>query len=181
MSKCWHMLLKHCFVWVIDCYAAWFLLSCNCSNQAVQCLQMCIMGWDVYIVHQANNYLTVTDYWSRLDSNLCYDPTFKDYILLVSFLQSQLTSPSDLPILPRNMPYYRGPWIKATPPTLDAEDEGHQILLATQSIILIQTYLPMYQTAQFNLEFLTNLFLPVPVTACGITTSSQHMHFSFHN
>ncbi len=80
MNKCWHMLFKHCFVWVTDCNAAQFLLSYDGGNQAVQQLQMHIMGWDVKIVHQANNYLTDADYWSRLDSNLCYDQTFKDYI-----------------------------------------------------------------------------------------------------
>ncbi len=130
MSKCQHMLFGHRFVWVMDCYTAWFLLSYNGGNLAVQQLQMCILGWDVKIVHQANNYLTNADYWLRLDSDLCYDPTFKDYIQLVSTLRLQLMSPSDLPILPRNMPYYRGPWIKATPPTLDAKDKRHQTLLA---------------------------------------------------
>ncbi len=90
---------------------------------------MHIMGWDVNIVHRANNYLTNADYWSRLDSNLCYDPTFKDYIRLVSTLWLQSTSPSDLPILPWNMPYNRGPRIKADPPTLAAEDKEHQTLL----------------------------------------------------
>ncbi len=143
---------------------------------------MHIMGWDVDIVHRANNYLTDADCWSRLDSNLCYDLTFKDYIWLVSTLQSQSMSPSDLPILPRNMPYYRSPQIKATPPTLDAEDEIHQTLLA-DSIHHPHLDIPPHVSncPEFNLEILSNLFLPIPVTVCGITTSSQHMHFLFHN
>ncbi len=80
MGKCCHMLFGHCFVWVTDCYATWFLLSYNGGNQAVQHLQMGIMGWDVAIIHQANDYLTDADYWLRLNSDLCYDPLFKDYI-----------------------------------------------------------------------------------------------------
>ena len=50
----------------------------------------------------------------------------------------------------------------------------------TQSFTLIRIYLPIYQTSQFNLEILNNLFLPIPVTVFGITMSSQHMHFPSH-
>ncbi len=130
MGKCCHMLFGHCFVWITDCYAAWFLLLYDSGNQAVQHLQMRIMGWDVDILHWAIDYLANANYWSRLDSDLCYDPTFKDYIWLVSTLRSQSTSPSDLPILLRNMPYYRGLWIKVDPPTLATDDKEHQRLLA---------------------------------------------------
>jgi hypothetical protein len=129
MSKCCHLLFGRCFVWITDCYAAQFLLSCNGGNQAVQHLQMGIMGWDVDIIHRVNNYLTNADYWSRLDSNLCYDPTFKDHVRLISTLLLQSTSPSDLPVLPRNMPYYRGLQIKADQPTLAAEGKVDQKLL----------------------------------------------------
>jgi len=51
----------------------------------------------------------------------------------------------------------------------------------TESFILIQTYLPMYPTAQFNLEILKSLFLLIPVTVFGISMSFQHMHFLSHN
>jgi hypothetical protein len=43
-------------------------------------LQMRIMGWVIDIVHKANDYLINADYWLRLNSDLCYDPTFKDNI-----------------------------------------------------------------------------------------------------
>jgi hypothetical protein len=62
MGKCCDMLFEHCFVWVTDCYTARFLLLYDGGNQVVQCLQMGIMGWDVNIVHRANNYLTNADY-----------------------------------------------------------------------------------------------------------------------
>jgi hypothetical protein len=88
------------------------------------------MGWDVDIIHWANNFSADANYWSRLDSDLCYDPTFKDYIPLISTLQLQSASPSDLPILPRNMPYYTGPQIKVDLPTLATDNKEHQRLLA---------------------------------------------------
>jgi hypothetical protein len=92
------------------------------------------MGWDIDIIHRTNNYLTDADYWSTLDSNLCYDPTFEDFIRLVSTLQWQSKSPSDLPILPRNIPYYIGLQIRVDPPTMAAEDKEHQKLL-TYSVL----------------------------------------------
>jgi hypothetical protein len=100
------------------------------SNWTVKHLEIHIMGLDFDIIHWANNYLVNADYWSRLNSDLCYDPTFKDYIQLFSTLQSQSTSPSDLPILPRNMPSYRGPRIKIDPPSLAGGDKEHQKLMA---------------------------------------------------
>jgi hypothetical protein len=36
MGKCCHRLFRHCFFWVMDCYADWFLLLYNGGNQAVQ-------------------------------------------------------------------------------------------------------------------------------------------------
>ncbi len=133
MGKCCHMLFGCCFIWVTDCYAARFLLSYNGSNQAIQHLQMHIMGWDVDIVHRTNNYLVYANYWSHLNEDLCYDPTFKDYIRLVATLQSQSSSPSDLPILPENMPYYCGPQIKH-PVEPCADDIDHQNTLAATAV-----------------------------------------------
>jgi hypothetical protein len=52
MSKCCHMLFGNRFVWVMDCYTPQFLFSYNCSNQAVQHLQMHIMGWDLESIRQ---------------------------------------------------------------------------------------------------------------------------------
>jgi hypothetical protein len=106
------------------------LLSYDGSNQAVQCLQMRITGWDVDIMHRTNNCLANADYWSKLNADLCYDPTFKDYIWLVTTLRSQLLSPTELPMQPRNMPYYyRGPHIKH-PVEPCPEDIEHQQSLA---------------------------------------------------
>ncbi len=106
---------------------------------------------------------------------------FKDYIWLVSTLRLQMTSPSDLPTLPRNMPYYRGPQIKVDPPTLANDNKEHQRLLAYSVLHSHHKYIPIYPTAQFNLETLTTLYLSIAVTAFGITMSSQYLHFTSHN
>ena len=50
MNKCRHMLFGQHFVWVMDCYAAKFVLSYDGANPAILCLQMCLMCWDVNIV-----------------------------------------------------------------------------------------------------------------------------------
>ncbi len=99
------------FVWVTDCYAVKFLLSYDGANQAVLRLQMRLMGWDVDILHQTNDHLVDADYWSRLDADLCYDPSFRQYLHLVHDLRTKHPPPASLPMRDENMPYYRGPRI----------------------------------------------------------------------
>ncbi len=60
----------------------------------------------------------------------CRILTFKDNIWLVSTLWLQSTSLSDLPILPKNMPYYRGLGFKVNPPTPATDNDDHQKSLA---------------------------------------------------
>ncbi len=55
MNKCRHMLFGQCFVWVTDCYAIHFILSCNSANHTILHLQMRLMCWDVDIVHRNNS------------------------------------------------------------------------------------------------------------------------------
>jgi hypothetical protein len=69
------------------------------------------MGWDVDIVHQANEYLIDASYWSRLDSELCYDPSFRTILHLVRDLCKAHPPPASLPMKAEHMPYYRGPRI----------------------------------------------------------------------
>jgi hypothetical protein len=71
------------------------------------------MGWDVDIVHRTNDYLVDADYWSRLDADLCYDPSFRQYLHLVANLRRTHPSPRGFPIREENMPYYCGPRIPA--------------------------------------------------------------------
>ena len=124
MNKVHHMCYGRRFVWVTDCYAVKFLLSYDGANQAILRLQMRLMGWDVDIVHRTNDYLVDANYWSRLDSDLCYDPSFKKYLHLVAELQKAHPPPKELPIKEENMPYYRGPRIPADhcPPGTSTEE-----------------------------------------------------------
>jgi hypothetical protein len=76
INKIRHMCFGRHFVWVTDCYVVKFILLYNGSNPAILRLQMCLMCWDVDIVHRTNNFLVDADYWSWLNADLCYNPTF---------------------------------------------------------------------------------------------------------
>jgi hypothetical protein len=108
MNKVRHMCYGRRFVWVTDCYADKFILSYDGANQAILCLQMHRMGWDVNIVHRTNNHLVNADYWSWLESDLCYDPSFRQYLHLVLELRRTHPPPTNLPMKAKNMPYYHG-------------------------------------------------------------------------
>ena len=54
INKCCQYLFAQRFVWVTNCYAIKFILSYEGSNQAVLCLQMRLMCWDVDVVHRPN-------------------------------------------------------------------------------------------------------------------------------
>jgi hypothetical protein len=73
---------------------------------------MSLMCWDVDIVHRVNNFLVDADYWSQLNADLCYNPTFCEYLQFVSSFRATHLPPLDLPMQPENMPYYRGPQIQ---------------------------------------------------------------------
>jgi hypothetical protein len=111
MNKVRHVCYGRQFVWVTNCYAVKFILSYDGANQAILCLQMCLMGWDVDIVHRTNNYLADANYWSHLDADLQYDPFFQHYLHLVAELCKKHPPPTDLPMQAANMPYYWGPRI----------------------------------------------------------------------
>ena len=111
MNKVRHMCYSKCFVWVTDCYAVKFILSYDGANQAILCLQMGLMGWDIDILHRTNDYLINANYWSQLNKDLCYDPSFREYLHIVSELRRTHPPPTDLPMKAENMPYYCGPHI----------------------------------------------------------------------
>ena len=103
------------FVWVTDCYAIKFILSYEGSNLAVLCLQMRLMCWDVDVIHHPDTELVDADYWSRLGVDLQYDPLYVQYLTQTRQLRLVNPPPVDLPMLPENMPYYRGPRVKFPP------------------------------------------------------------------
>jgi hypothetical protein len=86
-----------------------FILSYDAANQAILCLQMRLMGRDIDIVHRTNDYLADADYWSRLDADLCSDPSFQCYLPLIAELHKKHPPPTKLPMRTAIIPYYRGP------------------------------------------------------------------------
>jgi hypothetical protein len=107
MIKCCHMLFGQCFVWVTNCYAISFILPYDGANHAILCLQMCLMCWDVNIVHRNDTYIMDADYYSPLGADLCFDPLFKTYLDLNQSLCLESPVPSSFPMKPENMLYYR--------------------------------------------------------------------------
>ena len=104
MKKCHHYLFGQQFVWVADCYTIRFILSYEGANHAILCLQMCLMGWDVDIVHRNDHYITNADYWLLLGADLCFDPLFKNYLDLTRTLFIKNPPPTSFPMKPENMP-----------------------------------------------------------------------------
>ncbi len=133
ISKYCHMLFGQQFVWATDCYAIKFILSFDGTNPAILHLQMRLMCWDVNIDHQNNNYLVDADYWSHLGNDLCFDPLFKKYLELTRSLRLLHPVPTSLPMLPKNMPYYRGPRIIPTQSSTDPSNDTHchQAIIST--------------------------------------------------
>ncbi len=98
------------FVWVTDCYAIKFILSYEGGNSAkILCLQMRLMCWDVDIVHCPDSEMVNADYWSRLGVDIEFDPLFWEYLEYTRQIRHSNPAPTDLPMRPENMPYYRGP------------------------------------------------------------------------
>jgi hypothetical protein len=94
---------------------------------------MRLMCWDVTIVHWNDSYLTDADCWSRLGEDICFDPNFREYLQYIQSLRVTNPAPTDLPMLPQNMPYYRGLQIAPqdeTPPS-DTDATSCQNLLST--------------------------------------------------
>jgi hypothetical protein len=130
------MLFGQRFVWVTNCYAIHFILSYDGANHAILCLQMCLMCWDVNIVHCNDSYYMDTDYWSGLGADLCVNPLFKTYLDLNRSLCLESPAPSSFPMKPKNMQYYHGPCIMSPTDTDDTSDAAH--CQATVSTIMIK-------------------------------------------
>jgi hypothetical protein len=107
INKCRQYVFGQRFVWVTDCYAIKFILLYEGGNPAILRLQMCLMCWDVDIVHWPDSKLIDANYWSRLGANLNFDTLFRKYLQLTHHLrrQSQPPRPPDAPrkhaLLPR--------------------------------------------------------------------------------
>ncbi len=102
------MLFGQHFVWVMDCYAAKFVLSYEGPNPAILRLQMRLTCWDVNIVHCPDVELVDADYWSCLGIEIVYDPLLRDYLAFTMKTQATRPPPIKLPMHTKNMPYYHG-------------------------------------------------------------------------
>jgi hypothetical protein len=109
INKCSYMLFGQRFVWVTDCYTIKFILSYEGGNFAILHLQMCLMCWDIDIVHQPDTELVDANYWLRLGVDLDFDPLLRGYLAYVLERCQSNPPPTKLPMRPENMPYYHGP------------------------------------------------------------------------
>jgi hypothetical protein len=135
MNKCRHMLFGQQFVWVTDCYVAKFVLSYESAIPAILWLQMRLMCWDVNIVHRPDSQLVNADYWSRLGSDIKYNPLLCDHLEFTMNTWAANPLPTKLPMCPENMPYFRGLRFQATASLPDNPDELHIQTLLTNIIV----------------------------------------------
>ena len=75
---------------------------------------MCLMCWDVDIVHRPDSELVDANYWLQLGIDIDFDPLFREYLKYTHHLRHSSPVPTDLPMHPKNMPYYRGPCFQRT-------------------------------------------------------------------
>ncbi len=97
---------------------------------------MRLMCWDVDIVHQPDTELVNVDYWSQLGANLNFDPLHRKYLELTRQLKQSNTAPTDLPMRPENLPYYRGPRILKPSPEASTADAHYIQGLLSKLIVL---------------------------------------------
>ena len=92
-----------------------FILTYDGNNPVLLRLQMRFMMWACDIIHRNAEFLGDADYLSRLVADLDYDPLMLSYLKLTIKLRD-LYPPAEGPMKPENMPGYRGPRIRSTPP-----------------------------------------------------------------
>jgi hypothetical protein len=81
---------------------------------------MQLMGWDVDIVHPCNEHLVDANYWSCLDCNLYYNPSFCAYLHLVDNLHQAHPALTEIPLIVEHMPYFWGPCLPNLQQSLDS-------------------------------------------------------------
>ncbi len=135
INKNRHYVFSQCFVWVTDCYAAKFLLSYEGGNPAILWLQICLMCWDVDIVHRLDLQLVDDYYWSCLGIHVDFDPLFCDYLQYTMELRKSHAAPTDLRMRPANMLYYRSPRVQPVTKISVAADALHIQSLLTDIVI----------------------------------------------
>ena len=87
-------------------------------------------------MHQPDTKLVYADYWSQLGANLNFDPLHRKYLELKHQLRQSKPAPTDLPMRPENMPYYRGPRILKPSPEASTADAQYIQGLLSEIIVL---------------------------------------------
>jgi hypothetical protein len=185
INKVRHYVFGQRFIWVTDCYAVKFILSYDGGNPAILRLQMRLMCWDVDVIHRPDHQLVDADYWSRLGTDIEFDPLFRDYLLYVRDIRKSHPSPTDLPMRPENMPYYRGPRVHRVTKDDVTADAHHIQGLLTEIVMSTGTA----STKLFNVpvRFGHSTSVASPPTASSRTLLNseiasyafQAMHFSW--
>jgi hypothetical protein len=96
---------------------------------------MRLMCWDVDIVHRSDSQLVNADYWSQLGSDIEYGLLLCDHLKFTRKTRTKNPLPTELPMHPENMPYYRGPRFQATASLPNNPDELHIQTLLTNIIV----------------------------------------------
>ncbi len=89
-----------------NCYALKFILSYDGQKPPILHLQMQFMGRDKIIEHRNEVCLTVSNYFSWLGADLCFDPLLKDYIQDIDAIWHCSPMPTKLPNAPEHQPYF---------------------------------------------------------------------------
>ena len=163
------------FVWVTDCYAIKFILSYEGGNAAVLRLQMRLMCWDCDIIHRPGTTMVDADYWSRLGVDIDFDPLYQQYLHLTCRLRVEHEPPSQLPMLPENMPYYRGPRVNLPPPSSSTTPTAAATITPTADLLHIQSLLTEIVTNEgLGHTYLSNI--PIKFGSFDNVPSSKQSH-----
>ncbi len=95
---------------------------------------MRLMCWDVDIVHRPDTELVDANYWSRLSVDLDFNPLLHSYLAYALAHRNLNPPPTDLPMRPENMPYYRRPRIQEPTGSAVSADTLHIQSLITDIV-----------------------------------------------
>ena len=113
--------------------------------------------------------------------DLQYDPLYDQYLTQTRQFCLVHLSPVDLPMLPENMPYYRGPRVKL-PPDEAAADTSHIQTCLTETVTnSLGWSTPLsIMPVHFGTLLMRNLYLCSIYGQC-ITRNTPVMHFKPHS
>ena len=142
---------------------------------------MRLMCWDVNVVHRADTKLVDADYWSRLGVDLQFIPLYVQYLTQTRQLRHANPPTVDLPMLPKNMPYYRGTKVKL-PPDEAAVEASHIQTLLTDIVTNFSGWSTPLSIMPIQLvTLLMRTFHPCSILRHCITQNTLVMHFRLHS